>query len=129
MRSNQKKRRINRRLFLDLATNNTMRSCARKYKVNYKTIYNRINYFAIKARKNNNKFLKKLEKSKVQAMQFDDLITVEHTKMKPLTITIAVDRKRRYILAAEVSRIPAFGLLAEKSRRNMDIEKVNMKED
>ncbi|WP_052600810.1 hypothetical protein [Bacteriovorax sp. Seq25_V] len=119
----QKKRRINRRLFLDLATNNSMRSCGRKYKVNYKTIQSRVNYFALKARKAQKKFLKKLEKSKVQAMQFDDLITIEHTKMKPLSITIAVDKKRRFVLAAEVSRIPAFGLLAEKSRKKYGYRK------
>ncbi|WP_198295927.1 IS1 family transposase [Bacteriovorax sp. Seq25_V] len=119
----QKKRRINRRLFLDLATNSSMRSCARKYKVNYKTVQSRMDYFSIKGKKRQEKFLKKLEKSKVQAMQFDDLVTSEHTKMKPLSITIAVDKKRRHILAAEVSSIPAFGLLADKSRKKYGYRK------
>lgn len=72
--------------------------------------------------------LRKLEADKVEYLQFDDLITVEHTKMKPLSISIAVDAKRRYILGAEVSRIPASGPLAKKSvakygRRTNDHEK------
>ncbi|MEE3078038.1 MAG: hypothetical protein VX341_01775, partial [Bdellovibrionota bacterium] len=62
---------------------------------------------------------------------FDDLITLEHTKMKPLSISLAVDRDRRIILGAEVSRIPAFGHLAKKSvkkygyRENQHIRGLN----
>ena len=37
--------------------------------------------------------------------------------MKPLSVSLAVDGKKRTILGAEVSRIPAFGHLAEKSRK------------
>ena len=36
--------------------------------------------------------------------------------MKPLTISIAVDANRRTLLSAKVGRIPAFGLLADRSR-------------
>jgi hypothetical protein len=54
---------------------------------------------------------------KTQHLQFDDLITTEHTKLKPLSITLAVDAKRRIILGTKVSRIPAFGHLAALSRR------------
>ena len=36
--------------------------------------------------------------------------------MKPLSVSIAVDATKRTILGAEVSRIHAFGHLAEKSR-------------
>ncbi len=121
----QKKRRINKMLFHDLATNATMRESARKYNVNYKTIQSRMNYFSLRARKKQKEFLGKLKKSKVTAMQFDDLITIEHTKMKPLSITIAVDKDRRFVLAAEVSTIPAFGLLADKSRKKYGYRKSN----
>ena len=54
-------------------------------------------------------------KSSVNNLQFDDMITSEHTKLKPLTITLAVDEKRRYILGGIVGEIPAFGLLVERS--------------
>ncbi len=62
-------------------------------------------------------FLKSLQADPVIHIQFDDLITIEHTKMKPLTISIAVDVDSRAILGAEVAQIPAFGRLAENSRR------------
>ena len=104
-----------------------MRESARKYNVNYKTIQSRMNYFSIRARKKQKQFLVKLKKSKVTAMQFDDLITIEHTKLKPLSITIAVDKDRRFVLAAEVSTIPAFGLLADKSRKKYGYRKVIMR--
>jgi len=48
-------------------------------------------------------------------MQFDDLITIEHTKLKPAAISTAVDAVRGFILGAEVSQIPAFGHLAKPS--------------
>lgn len=73
-------------------------------------------YWAKKAELENEKFLKELEKSKVFHMQFDDLITIEHTKLKPLSVTLAVDVRRRYLLATEVSQIAAFGHLAKISR-------------
>lgn len=46
-------------------------------------------------------------------MQIDDLITKENSKLKPLTVSIAVDSDRRFILGAEVSQIPSFGHLAK----------------
>lgn len=73
-------------------------------------------YLARKARLKNKKFLKSQE-AKVVHLQFDDLITIEHTKMKPLTISLAVNAKTRHILGAKVARIGAFGHLAEKSRK------------
>jgi hypothetical protein len=54
------------------------------------------------------------EKAKV--IEFDDLETFEHTKCKPLSVTLAVEFQTRRILGIEVSRMPAKGLLAEKSR-------------
>ena len=48
-------------------------------------------------------------------VQFDDLETFEHTKLKPLSITLAVEHPSRRILGFVVSRIPARGLLAKKS--------------
>lgn len=49
-------------------------------------------------------------------VQFDDLETFEHTKCKPLSITLAVEEKTRRILGFEVSRMPAKGKLSQKSR-------------
>jgi hypothetical protein len=55
--------------------------------------------------------------TKLDNVQFDDLETFEHTKMKPLSVALAVDSKTRLILDARVNSMPAKGLLADKSRR------------
>ena len=80
------------------------------------TVKRRLIYLAKKARLFHQKRLNSLS-DQIQHLQFDDLITIEHTKMKPLTVTLAVDAKNRTLLGAEVGQIPAFGHLAEKSRR------------
>ena len=94
-----------------------MNRAARELHINYKTVQRKMEYLAKKSKIKQAQFIKKLERNKVISMQFDDLITIEHTKMKPLSITLAVDKKTRYILGAEVSTIPAFGLIADKSRK------------
>lgn len=117
LEKNQKKRRVNYELFSLLCSNVSMRRAAIHLKINYKTVQRKFEYLSRKSKIKQQKFLIEMKKTKVMSLQFDDLITLEHTKMKPLSVTIAVDKNRRTILAAEVSRIPAFGLLAEKSRR------------
>lgn len=55
------------------------------------------------------------EKSKVTTLQFDDMESFEHTKLKPLSITLAVEEDSRHILGFQVSSMPAKGHLAAKS--------------
>jgi transposase-like protein len=55
--------------------------------------------------------------SQVETMEFDDLETFEHTKCKPLSVTLAVESKTRRILGFSVSKMPAKGHLAEISRK------------
>jgi hypothetical protein len=59
----------------------------------------------------NEKHLTKF-KGRIFNLQIDDLITKENSKLKPLSVSIAVDEDRRLILGAEVSKIPAFGHLS-----------------
>lgn len=56
-------------------------------------------------------------RGRIHNIQIDDLITKENSKLKPLSVSIAVDESRRRILAAEVSQIPAFGHLASLARK------------
>ena len=121
---NQKKRRINHLLFQLLSSGNSMRRCAKILNVNPKTITHRLPYLAEVCRRKNQIDLKKTyQKKKVTHAQFDDLLTTEHTKMKPLSVSLMVDSNTRMILGVEVSRIPAFGLLAEKSRKKYGYRK------
>jgi hypothetical protein len=53
---------------------------------------------------------------KAHTVEFDDLETFEHTKCKPLSVTLAVEQGTRRILGMEVSRMPASGLLSHRAR-------------
>ena len=81
------------------------------------TVARKIRYLAKKAKLENDKLLAELKNSKVQEVQFDDLVTIEHTKLKPLTVSAAVCGKTRLILSTHVAQIPSSGLLASKSRK------------
>jgi transposase-like protein len=54
---------------------------------------------------------------KVKEIEFDDLESFEHTKCKPLSVTLAVEFRTRRILGFQVSQMPAKGLLAAISRK------------
>ena len=120
---NQKKRRVNHLLMMLLCSGNSIRRCAMILDINKNTVLNKVIYLAKKARLENYDFLEQLKQTPVTHMQFDDLISAEHTKMKPLSITIAVNSKNREILGMRVSKIPAFGLLAKKSRQKYGYRK------
>jgi hypothetical protein len=72
-------------------------------------------YFSKVASRYQEKFIKSLEP--VRSIHFDDMETSEHTKMKPLSIPIAVEHPSRLILSFDVVSMPPKGLLAKKSRQ------------
>lgn len=117
MEKYQKKRRINREVLVGLSSGVSMRRLAKNLNVNQKTIKAKLVYLAKVSQIKNEKFLEKLQASPVTHLQFDDLITIEHTKLKPLSVSIAVDANRRFILGAQVSKIAAFGHLSELSKK------------
>jgi hypothetical protein len=48
-------------------------------------------------------------------VEFDDLETFEHTKLKPLSVIAMVESKSRRIMGFRVARMPAKGLLVKRS--------------
>lgn len=108
----QKRRRVNSKLLQLLASGISMRRSAILLNVNRKTIERKLPYLAALCRIRNRKRLLKF-KGRIHNIQIDDLITKENSKLKPLSVSIAVDENRRIILGAEVSKIPAFGHLAK----------------
>lgn len=70
--------------------------------------------------------LMRIQKNRTRsvAIQFDDLETFEHTKCKPLSVTLAVEEKTRWILGFEVSQMPAKGHLTRIS-----VKKYGARED
>lgn len=55
-------------------------------------------------------------REKATKFQFDEMETFEHTKCKPLSIAIAVEKDTREIFAVRVASMPAKGRLAAISR-------------
>lgn len=119
----QKKRRVNQLIFEILASGVSMRRSAKIARVNRRTIDRKLIYLAQKARMGHQQFIQQLKNSPITHVQFDDLISSIHTKLKPVSISIVVDKNSRCILGAEVSIIPAFGKLAELSRRKYGTRK------
>lgn len=111
----QRKRHINRFIFILLASNNSMRRAAIISRVNRKTVDHRLQYFQKVAAQYQKDLLNNF--LSVKECHFDDIETSEHTKMKPLSIPLAVDHPTRIILAFDVASMPAKGLLASKSRK------------
>jgi transposase-like protein len=113
----QKKRRINLQVRAQLSMGVSQRNCAYALKVARKTIERKLIYLSEKAKLNQNKFLEELKNNPITDIQFDDLISSIHTKLKPVSVSVVTCPKTFLILGAAVSEIPAFGKLAEISRR------------
>lgn len=125
---NQKKRRVNYLLLKLYCAKVTQRRAAKIVGVNKTTVARKFDYWSKKAALKNERFQEKLKKNKVEHIQFDDLITKEKTKLKPLSVTVVVDVKNRHILDAKVSQIASFGKLSELSKRKYGKRRSNHKE-
>jgi transposase-like protein len=114
---NQKKRTINHLVESLICSKVSYRRAAKILNVDKKTIHRKVIFLGLEARKYNQKFLRVLYKNKASHIQFDDLITKEKTKLKPLTISAAVDADKGYLLSFVAAQIPSFGHLAKISRK------------
>ncbi len=117
----QNKRQINRRLFEFLCSGVSQRRSAKLLKVSRTTIARKLIFLGEQAqlelRKTNT------YQAPAEIIAFDDLETAEHTKLKPLSITLAVEVPTRRILGMEVSRMPAKGHLAKLSIKKYGFRK------
>ena len=77
--------------------------------VNPKTVVRKFRIMAARARAEHEVRLGELAKAPISEIQFDDLETFEHTKCKPLSVTLAVSKKTREILGFQVSLFFSFG--------------------
>jgi len=80
-----------------------------------KTIARKLVFLGRLSKLRHQEFLKSLSQDDLRLLQFDDLITSHHTKLKPVSVSILVTKRKRKILGCEVSQIPAFGHFAELS--------------
>jgi hypothetical protein len=109
----QRRRDINEQLFNALASNMSMRRAAIVVDTNRKTVARRLMYYDRVARDYQNKLLANIGPQ--HSIQFDDMETSEHTKLKPLAIPLVVTHPARIILSYDVAEMPAKGHLAALS--------------
>ena len=83
--------------------------------INKVTVARKLKFLATNARLKQKIFLAKYKLALISYIQFDEMETHEHSKLKPLSIAIAVEPEKRKILSLSVSEMPAKGLLAHKS--------------
>ena len=123
----QKKRRINSTVRLTLAFGMCQRDIASMTNVNVKTVAARLKWHAKHSREKNACFVTQyIERyGPIKCVQFDDLITFEHTKCKPLTVPVAIVAGTRVPIAFGVASIPANGHIAAIARKRYGKRKDN----
>lgn len=109
----QNKRHKNNFVRKLLCSGISQRRAARVLNLNRKTIVRKLNFLAELAK--HELIIQNESAVKCSIIEFDDMETFEHTKYKPLSITLAVESKSRRILGLEVSQMSAKGLLAKRS--------------
>jgi transposase-like protein len=108
----QKKPFINKSLFLYISSGMSLRRTAKILNVSFSTIYRRFLWLSDVAKDKHSLFLSSLDSAKV--LYLDEMESIEHTKLKPLTVPLIVDQDQR-ILGVSVGTISAKGHLAEIS--------------
>jgi len=111
----QNKRQVNYTVFRLLCSGVSMRRIALIVNIHRTTVARKLAFLAKVAKEKQQSYFR--SRPKVSHVQFDDLITVEHSKCKPLSVSLAAESKTRQILDFEVSVIPASGHLAAVSRK------------
>lgn len=111
----QKKRHKNEMVRRCLVSLISLRRTALVLGLNRKTVVNKQLFLAAQMELKFDQ--ENLQKPRVREMEFDDLETFEHTKCKPLAVTIAVEAGKRRILGIEVSPMKAKGLLVHRAKK------------
>lgn len=109
----QKKRKVNSTLKQLLCAGVSQRRCAKILNIHRTTVARKLVFLGLQSKeilKTKNDF-----SEKITEVEFDDLETFEHTKMKPVSVIQVVEAKSRRILGLRVAKMPAKGLLAKKS--------------
>ena len=108
----QKKRQKNKSIFEQLASGTSQRRTARLLRIDRRTVARRLVSMGSFCRD-----VLGFQRAvlKVQEFEFDDVETFEHSKAKPVSITLAVESKTRRILGFQVAQMSAKGRLVKKS--------------
>ena len=109
----QQKRWFNQSCFVTLCSGVSQRRTAYIFNVVPRTIARRVKKFGEVCEKNLTKYRE--QRAKVNEVEFDELESFIHTKLKPVTIPIAVEKKTRKVLALSIGNIGAKGHLKQIS--------------
>lgn len=110
----QQKPQLNRPLFLNLCSGVSLRRSAKNLGLSYQTVYRRFLWMSELAKKKHEEFL--LSLTSCPEIQIDEMESIEHTKLKPLTIPLVIT-KNQLILGIGCGQIPAKGITALLARR------------
>lgn len=110
----QKKPFFNHSIYLGLCSATSLSRIAKNLNISYSTVYHRFLWLSILAKSAHESFLKDLKE--VDQVYLDEMESIEHTKLKPLTIPMIVNQKQQF-LGVSVGRLAAKGHLAEFSRK------------
>jgi len=110
----QKKPFFNRMIFLNLCSGVSLRRTARNLGVSYNLVYSRFLWLSDLAEKKQRMFLNEL--APISELQLDEMESIEHTKLKPITIALVVDDQQR-MLGVGCGSLPSKGYLSEISRK------------
>lgn len=93
-----------------------MRRAAKLLNIHRITVARKLRFLASQARLTHSKWLRSIVSEGHHAVhvQFDEMETFEHTKLKPLSLPLVVTKERK-ILAFDVASMPAKGHLAARS--------------
>lgn len=111
----QHKPQLNDVIFRLYASATTQRRIARVLGINRKTVVRKFLFLARLSRQAHDKALSGY--GPLDRAQFDEMESFEHTRLKPLSIALAVEESEGKLLAVEVASMPAKGKLADISRR------------
>lgn len=112
----ERKPHIDQPLFRQLASGMSQRRCAEILGISRTTVARKLVRLGRAAREQHRRWLDSGAVADCEKIVIDEMETLEHTKLKPLAIAVAVVDGKRLILGAEVSRMPAKGRLAARSR-------------
>ena len=110
----QKRRRLNHAIEWDIGSSTSQRRIAKKLGCTRKTVARKIAFLAQEARKKSGAWLD--AHHPFEEVQWDELITFEHSRLKPLSIAVMSCVRTRCIIGFGVAQVPANGLIAERSR-------------
>jgi len=107
----QKRPDLNIQVFHYLTSGVSLRRTAQKLNCHYQTVYRKFLWLSKRAQ-----LIHAEKEFFIKELQFDEMESIEHTKLKPLSIALAISENYQ-ILGVKVGSIPAKGHLSEISRK------------